>query len=38
MVLVVMSLKLHGNMFIERCESCNYELVRSLDVGGIGFK
>ena len=30
--------ELHGNMMMEICESCGQEVVRSFDVGGIGFK
>lgn len=30
--------ELHGNMFMEKCTSCEMEIVRSFDVGGIGFK
>lgn len=30
--------ELHGNMFMERCESCGFEAMRTCDVGGIGHK
>ena len=30
--------ELHGNMMMEIFESCGQEVVRSFDVGGIGFK
>ena len=30
--------ELHGNMFMEKCESCSHEISRSFDIGGVGFK
>ena len=30
--------ELHGNMFMERCESCGTEVMRSFDVGGLSFR
>uniref|UniRef100_A0A7R9YEQ7 protein acetyllysine N-acetyltransferase n=1 Tax=Pinguiococcus pyrenoidosus TaxID=172671 RepID=A0A7R9YEQ7_9STRA len=30
--------ELHGNMFMEECQDCEVEYVRSVDVGGVGLK
>lgn len=30
--------ELHGNMMMEKCESCDTRVIRSFDVGGVGFK
>lgn len=30
--------ELHGNMFLEKCQSCGHEITRSFDIGGVGFK